>query len=387
MLDVQYNDTHYTDDFEITLNPDEHLDYIRLTADPAKGTKYPTVSSDGWITLTTTGGADYVAEDFDVEIEANESGNTRVGHITISWEDDVIQITLTQAYSAGYIPIWKDTHVTSDKTVFDYHIELDGQTIFKGRAYRMPGENEIRVNVNKIVQNYLDCDINAFLADNDLDAYRNEHAFVTVEVYEDNESPTPYSTFKFLYDWSYEDTDWYWDSDYDMSRPINGHAGPGMYLLHTVWESGDEEVWTDRTDGAYDKDVCADWAIYYLNSYGGWDAFAIEGNWKQTDSITEHDYNRSFDNTTIEYEQGRYISEIVTNYVFHTGWLTDEQARNLANNLLGSNNIYVHDLVNDRIYPAIITNTSAEYKTRTNQGNKLVAYDINVRLSQSKVRK
>ena len=136
----------------------------------------------------------------------------------------------------------------------------------------------------------------------------------------------------------------------------------------------------------YDVRYCGDYAIYYLNSYGGWDSFLIEGKVKKFDDFTQYEYNKSFDNNTLQFEKTRYMNEIKTRYEMNTGWLTDEQAENLAKNLLGSTKLYVHNLVDDRIFPAIITDSSVEYKTFRNNG-RLVSYTINVQESQGKIRK
>lgn len=136
----------------------------------------------------------------------------------------------------------------------------------------------------------------------------------------------------------------------------------------------------------YDVRYCGDYAIYYLNSYGGWDSFLIEGKVKKFDDFTSYSFNKSFDNSTIEFEKTKYMNEIKTRYEMHTCWLTDAQSENLTKNLLGSTKLYVHYLPDNRIFPAIITDSSAEYKTFKNEG-RLVSYTINVQESQGKIRK
>lgn len=136
----------------------------------------------------------------------------------------------------------------------------------------------------------------------------------------------------------------------------------------------------------YDIKYCGDMALYYLNARGGWDSFLIEGKVIKKDNYTIYEYDRAFSNQTIDYERGRYLNEIETAYELHTGWLTDSQSAILAKNLLGSNQVYAHNLVTDKIFPVVITDTSAEYKTYKNEG-KLVSYTINIVESQSKVRR
>ena len=132
----------------------------------------------------------------------------------------------------------------------------------------------------------------------------------------------------------------------------------------------------------YNVNFCGDVALYYLNSKGGWDAFLIQGKVLRTDRYAQGDFYKSFDNTTIEFGKKRWLNEIRPSWELHTSYLTDEQAERLVRNLLPSTQVYLHDLVNDKIYPVLITDTSAEYKTYANQGEKLVAYTIGVEASQ-----
>lgn len=127
---------------------------------------------------------------------------------------------------------------------------------------------------------------------------------------------------------------------------------------------------------------CGDWALYYSNRSGGWDSFLIEGNVKKIDNFEKYYINRSYNNTTMEWGKKVYHNEITTNYELHTGWLNDRQSEILAFNLLSSNQVYLHDLVNNKIIPVVITDDTAEYKTFKNNGRKMVNYTINVEASQ-----
>lgn len=283
-------------------------------------------------------------------------------------------------------PIWKDTIYEADAselayTLALYDTETDTETvIFAGRAYRLPSANRLRINVSKICCNYLSCDIQGLMegsADAQLD---NEDAYREFRL--KDSSGNLLQTYYFLYDWSYED----WSgSEGSRSHPVNGRYAENMYKMYTWFDASG--VHTDRKSGGYTVPACGDWAIYYLNSYGGWDAFLIEGTQVKTDAITQHSYDRSFDNTTMDYESNRYVAEVSATHEFHTGWLTDSQAENLCRNLMESNNVYIHDLINDRVYPAVISDTSAVYKTYRNQGKKMVNYTITIKESQSRLRK
>jgi len=80
------------------------------------------------------------------------------------------------------------------------------------------------------------------------------------------------------------------------------------------------------------------------------------------------------------------VQEIKTNYELNTGYLTDEQAANLAKNLLGSVKVYLQNIDEGRVYPVIITDSNATYQTYQTNGMKLAQYKINVQTSQTKIR-
>lgn len=157
-------------------------------------------------------------------------------------------------------------------------------------------------------------------------------------------------------------------------------SGVSTYVADAVAYTG-KKILVDGCE-LYDVNYCGDAALYYLGEKGQWDAFLISGKVLRTDRYAQGDFYKSFDNTTIEFGKKRWLNEIRPSWELHTSYLTDEQAERLVRNLLPSTQVYLHDLVNDKIYPVLITDTSAEYKTYANQGEKLVAYTIGVEASQ-----
>lgn len=279
-----------------------------------------------------------------------------------------------------YAPIWKDTYYTTNEISLVYTINTDGNQIFSGKAYKMPSAERLSININKICQNYLSNDIRTLLEG-------SASSLVQSDVVRDfelrNEAGTVLETYRFIYCWDY---DWNWSgSNVDLSNKINGHYDPRMYKLKTIYNNG--TATTYKNSGYYHTEVCADYAVYYVNARGGWDAFAIEGTVKKTDNITQYTTDRAFNNTTLEFENDRYISEIQTSYELNTGWLADYQAETLAHNLLGSNKAYLHNLETGKLVPIVITDNTAEYQTYQTNGGKLARYTIKVKESQSKIRK
>ena len=137
----------------------------------------------------------------------------------------------------------------------------------------------------------------------------------------------------------------------------------------------------------YDCSYCGDFAVYYVGRKGGWNAFLFEGMCKRTDKLKDYKYDRVANNTTIEFENGKYMVEINPSYELKTGWLTDEQSELFASDLVSSPKIYLHNLTENKIVPALINASTAEYKTFANNGRKMVQYTLQVEESQTKIRR
>ena len=279
-------------------------------------------------------------------------------------------------------PIWQDIYYTSTAyTVLDYALQIDGQsTIYTGRAYQRPGANGVSINISKICQDYIK-DSFREVDFRDYTGSTYEHPYSYVEFNLINvQNGTVLGTYGFVYDWSYEG----WDgNNRTVSNPINGRTMTGMYSFNSNF-NGTLSGITTQVGTVLTGNSCGEIALYYKNRKGGWDAFLIEGTWTKKDEYTKYTYNRSFNNNTLEFENGTYHSQIVTSYQLNTGWLNDTQSDNLAFNLLSSNEVYLHNLCEDRVYPVVITDNTATYKTYKNNSRKLVNYQINCEESQRK---
>lgn len=296
-------------------------------------------------------------------------------------------------YSA---PIWRDTYYTTDAAVANYRIELDGNPIFSGKAVRYPDAEELKININKICRNYLHSDIRELLET--LPGSRTIEdqplAQRRFNLYVDDVNVADYL---FYQDYSYDSVKP--DSGYVItSNPINGHYTPGMLRLRTNRvTSNTPTVYTEGQTGEPTQDdyyyhytttvKCSPYVLYYLNSYGGWDAFVIEGTAKKKDAYNTFQTDQVYDNNTIEFEYNRYVNEIKTSYELNTGYLTDEQSENLAKNLLGSIKVYLHNIPEGKVVPVLIDDKNVTYQTYQTNGRKLSQYKITVTESQSKIRK
>lgn len=280
-------------------------------------------------------------------------------------------------------PIFKDTVYSYTGASLTYSIiSQDGETIFNGRAYAAPGEDYVMININRICENYLhNYEIEPILTDelNQIVAYDAYKEFTLMD-----DSGNTLETYQFLYDYDYEvDFD---TTGFVLSDPITDGFDTRSYNLYTVFDGS--EVINSTSSPAYNRSVCgAEFALYYLNSHGGWDCLVIEGSSERTDKVDRHSYNRAYNNQTIEYEKNTYISEITTSWKLNTGLLDDNQAHNLCWNLLPSNRVYLHDLNDDKIIPVIITNTSNIYRTYENNNKQPIQYEIDITESQTKLRR
>ena len=278
-------------------------------------------------------------------------------------------------------PIYRDTIYVYTGDSLTYSITLDGETIFQGRAYAAPGEDTIRININRVCENYLsNFDIEGILnglveSNTAVTAFRE---FILLD-----SGGTILETYKFLYNYAYDGV--FNTEGMALSDPINNNTAVNLFPLRTYWDGTEVLNMLDAT--FYNNDICgAEYALYYLNARGGWDAFVIEGDSTRTDKVDRHQYNKTYNNQTIEYEKNTYISEISTSWKLNTGLLDDGQAHKLCWHLLSSNRVYLHDLNADKIIPVVITNTQNIYNTYRNNDKQPVQYEINITESQTKLR-
>jgi hypothetical protein len=145
---------------------------------------------------------------------------------------------------------------------------------------------------------------------------------------------------------------------------------------------------TDNNDMIFCNiiDSCYDYCLYYCNAYGGWDSLLIKGNVKRTDNIDSKYYKKNFNNTTQDFEKKKFVNLITPTYTLHTDWFNDDEQSRL-HHLLESTEVYLHNLVTDKIEPVNITNTQCEYKTFTNNGKRKWSNTINVEVAQSRIRR
>lgn len=291
-------------------------------------------------------------------------------------------------------PIWKDTYYTTTASSVNYRITLDGGNIFSGKAVKYPDADNLQININKICRNYLECDIAPLLELMPTSNSAMTH-YDAQKVFQLYVNDTNVQDYLFYQDYSYTTDKAVTGSSITVSNPINGHFVPGMLKVRTQRTSTSSSNSYATTGSAssstglgYTTRVkCSPYVLYYLNSYGGWDAFVIEGTGIKKDAYTSYQTDRSYNNTTLEFELNKYVQEIKTTYELNTNLLTDAQAANLAKNLIGSVKVYLQNIDEGWVKPVIITDNSATYQTYQTNGRKMCQYRITVQESQSKIRK
>ena len=129
------------------------------------------------------------------------------------------------------------------------------------------------------------------------------------------------------------------------------------------------------------KVVCGQYALYYVNAYGGWDTMAILGKVKREDGVTHHTTDQLYKNTKTS-NRGRvnYVNELTTKFTFYTHYLTNEQSARM-HHLLNSPTVYLHDVAKGHVWPIVLTSNSNERKQ-----NGLQQYAIEAELAQNRIR-
>lgn len=331
-------------------------------------------------------------------------------------------------------PIWKDVWIDLGQAdSVEFSLVTGGVTIYTGKAYKRPDSDSVTIRINDIVADYLGR-VRPSLSDGAFseDTYELE---VSVQVNgEEVQSVT------FCNDWSY---DYGHDASVDgISAPINGRASSLAPLILSVYDaqrvrldvtykdgttsfqivsieqrrnfsddfSNDFAIIEGRESGTgavafdlskfgpdvqsvevegnvYDVSSCGDFVLYYVNSYGGWDTFLVEGLVKRRDALKRFERSRIYDNTDPA-NRGRdnYLNEITQKVEMHTGWLSDAQSLRM-HHLLNSPSVYLYDIAEGQLLPLVLTDTTTEYKTFKGNGRKLVNYTINADIAHDIVRR
>lgn len=307
-----------------------------------------------------------------------------------------------------YLPIWKDTFYTAATSAspLTYYMQVKNgtitvngvtqdnyETIFNGKAWAAPQAESLSININRIAQDYMEIELPVNPADVwSATTVTHPNAYRYFRLYDGDNNLL--ATYNVILDWSYRGTGGIY---LDRSHPINGKYTNGMVMFSTIFNGSQSSVSTiiSRTAAdvheaesdtpIYTKETCVHnggWALYYLNRSGGYDAFLIEGKVTRKDSYKKYYVDHYVSNTSVDFGKQAYNNEITLSWELNTGWLSDDESEKLAFNLLSSNQVYLHDINSNLVYPVVITDADVTYKTRDNQNKRMYNYTINIEGSQ-----
>jgi len=289
-----------------------------------------------------------------------------------------------------YYSIWQDAiYVATGLTSMIYNIyDENSELVYTGRAVARPDNGNCEINISRIVQNYLNSNLPTVAF--------NGPDFNTGQMFEPNavlgfdladEKGTILESYKFLNCWDYKTPFSFFATssmDYPLSVPANDHKATGMYLFYSVYAKVQRKVRTSI--GSTTGDTCGLGALYYSNSLGGYDSFLIEGNITKKDTYQRYTIESSWPSSTLQPGTRTLVNTIDESWTLNTHLLNDSEAKILAENLFGSNNVYFHSFADDTITPVVITDTSTDYKNWRNQKKKRFYYTINIKSCQPKQR-
>lgn len=268
-------------------------------------------------------------------------------------------------------PIYKDTYFKYyDVSALTYYIiadsQLTGDTIFNGKAYLLPDEESVKINISRICADYLSNELPSFVNS----SYTNSDAVREFFLY-DADDDTLLESYKFSYDWSYETSPQQLSPRYAVGQKVVTTVKNASNYVNTVSVFNDSSLY------------CGRYALIYLQPDGKWNSFLMEGLYKVSDDFNSYTTERSYDNTKAEFNKNKYVNEITTTYELNTGWFDDRESEIFAKTVLRSIKVYLQDIVNNTIIPVVITDNSVERKMYLNE-KKLITYKVVVEESQNK---
>lgn len=344
-------------------------------------------------------------------VPMNMTGSQRRAVIHFVQDESGREITSTLTQTSGgastetFLPIWRDdVHTSSANDFVEYHISLGTDIIYAGKAYKYPEASNIEWTINDVCSNYIGTGITFTNGIQRIPNYCKTFSVVT--------NDQTLTDTKFYNSWAYDDTD-YWLSD-----PIDYRVDPRQWLPVSFLSSNSRNItvgstaytasasddgWTVMTNlnnltlncgGTFTvtpgigrprnyRVDCGDFALYYANAYGGWDALLVKGTTKKTDNIEHLNYRKKSRDLS-EFSKVNYQNNITPTWSLNTGITINGQK---MYHLLESTMVYLHNLNTNEIIPVVITNAQCEYLDYTNNGKKPYYYNITVEESNLKLRK
>lgn len=370
-------------------------------------------------------------EVFTFAVSMNLSTKSRAGRLWIHYVDynGEKQKAEVSVIQDGYVsrlhfPIWKDTDVelegvTGGET--EYIITANNTTIHKAKVY-FDDTDKYKINLNGILGYYMSSTMDF----NDRDYTQNTGGMLSgVVAVWDGEAYNTIAEYVTWNDTTYGDEDGYRlitnapiSTEYDIRQLIpvsymNVEGQTDLLVIRKVSLRPLKQSRKYSTSAAmqtcllepenYERlnitATCADrqevmvytlnectgarYCIYYQNAYGGYDYLLVKGKTVTTDNYTRTSYTRDRNNTKPVHAEKVTKVDTVTEYVCHTGFLSDEQSA-LMPHLFGSPAVWLHDLKDNVIIPVNITDTSVQRKWKDRRTRTY--YKITLKEADTKTR-
>ena len=329
------------------------------------------------------------------------------------------------------VPIWKD-HFSSLGAYSSryFRIQVGGNTIYSGRAYRAASSGTLYVRINDVCADYMS-QRPASVPVTTPSAVTFPMSF-TVQSSSNGSSWSTVETVQFNDDWSYDTS--FDPSTMGMAFPITGRVDLRQVIYQTRYASGSltascnyqgtsrsvtastvstgssaflislnhagaqcksfdcaanatysSKTLTSVTMGLVTYKVttrCPQYVLYYKNPFGGYDHLLMEGLCQKNVAVSRDTFVADYDNTVRGRETWDFQNEITETWTMNTGYLTEDESSRMPY-LLNSPDVFFCDLSQPSVVvPAIIDTNAYAVKVRTRAG--MINYTISVKVAQNK---
>ena len=350
-------------------------------------------------------------------LETRISSSSKTWTVNARADSQAFSFNVTQSASPHTYeyPIWKDIYV--DLPYEHNHFRLvnisTGFIMYEGMIY---GVITSQVGITDVLRDYMttvsDPFVNTFTS--------TQYLLVDMQTSQDGVNWQSSYTFRLYYNYSYDEE----RKIYLEAQPID-YFDPRQYLLFTfqsydnikenieitkkfgtttpqtqsISSYNEQKTYVSKAASNYSikiktsneekifKDRCTNtnYAVYYINRYGGWSWMLFQGKNLKTDKTKQSTYMMDFDNNVgTEFNTKVYQNDITETWQLTSDYLTDKQSE-LLKHLYSSPLVYLHDLKEDKVMSVLVDTKSFDYKTYRNQGRKMFTHTIKVNSSQTKI--
>lgn len=329
------------------------------------------------------------------------------------------------------LPIWRDTFCKLDYSQYGnckkyrvINVE-NSETLFEGKIYW--NNQDAFLKINDFAQDcfYYNTD---FPSAATTKMYSDVH--LNVQLNEGVDSWVTVGDYYFYYDYSYDEED---RNKISKSIQMSDKFDPRAYFLWTVggFSNSNYKCTITSTDksghstpstivGSLDsytkseynpslrsisvsvefggsqienynftaENTCREYALYWINRYGGWQTYIITGKVTPKDSVIRNTYLHYVDNNLKRnFGNQSYMNEVTKQWQIQTGFFTDEQSK-LFTDLYSSPTVYLHNLDTNEIWSVNVNDKSVDVKLTSNQKkSNHFKHNLTVEASQKQYRK